>query len=479
MPTPQGDVALLPATELLAGFAAKDLSPIDAVSVALDRIEVVNPILNAFRVFDGDRAIEQARDAEDRWAKGEPCGLLDGVPVTIKDLTPTIDFTTQFGSLVTEPDHIPKQEAPIAKRFREHGAIVLGKTTTPEFGWTGVTESRLTGISRNPWDPTKTCGGSSGGAGIAAATGMGALHQGGDGAGSIRIPASFCGVYGIKPTYGVVPRFPYGVNAIPEITHHGPLTRTVRDAALYLKIATQRDARDWHWVPSHSSGFDIGSANDLTGLRIAYSANLGYARVDPEIAAIVERALPVFENLGAIVEAADPGFGDPREIFEALYATLFAEIVRSVDPDGRKRDLFDPGLIAIAEPGLNTTAHQLFDIWQERERMCMAMTEFHQTYDILLTPQLPIAAFETGASWPRHMTALFDWVPFTIPFNFTQQPAASIPCGFTSDGLPVGLQIVAPRFADQLVLRASAAFESVRPIALPELTHVTSGANVQ
>ena len=465
--TAADDTWALPAVDLIALYRKKALSPVDAAMAALTRIERLNGPLNAYRVVAAEQALTAARQSEGRWLNGAPLSAIDGVPVSIKDLTPTKALSTRKGSHMTRESDRANDDAPVAARLYEAGAVILGKTNTPEFGWQGITESPLTGVSRNPWDPGKTCGGSSGGAAIAAATGMGALHQAGDGAGSIRIPAAFCGVYGLKPTYGRVPRYPHGTGMMNAVTHHGPITRTVADAALMMTVITRPDDRDAHALPYDDRDYLADLTGDLAGIRIGYSADFGYAQVDGDIAAGVADAVGVFADLGATVERCDPGFDSPRAAFETLYSVQFAMLLAALNPTAEQRAEMDPGLLAIAKPGQTCTVEDLSRAWAVREQVCRHMTAFHRRYDLLITPQLPVAAFDTGTGFPAGCTSMFDWLPFTFPFNMTQQPAASVPCGFTTDGLPMALQIVGPRFADALVLRASHAFETVRPFKMP------------
>lgn len=452
------------ACDLVEAYRARTLSPVEVVRACLTTIQRRNGGLRAFVIVDEAEAIASARRSEARWRAGEPLGLLDGVPVSVKDLCLTAGLPTRSGSLTTSsaPGSV---DAPAVARLREHGAVVLGKTATCEFGWKGVTDSPLHGISRNPWSPARTCGGSSGGAAIAAATGMGALHLGSDGAGSIRIPAAFCGVYGFKATFGRVPAYPPGRVAVG---HHGPLTRTVHDAALMLTVIAQPDARDWTALPYHAHDYRTGIDDGVRGWRIAWCPDLCSARPDPEIASLIADAAQVFQRLGAIVEEVASPIPSPRAAFELVWAAGMAQIYRKVPKD--QRHLLDPGFADIARAGLGTSGNQLLDAFAERHRDGAAMNAFHQTYDLLMTPQMPSTAFAAGVDFPgdRNMRSWFDWSPYTYPFNWTQQPAASIPCGLSSDGLPVGLQLTGARYAEDKVLRASRAFEcAVAALRMP------------
>ena len=299
------DFCALTATELLEGYRKKTFSPVE-VRAVLARIEKLNPTLNAFSLVSERRSkMQGGRSALDA---GQPTGLLDGVPVSIKDIILTKGWPTLRGSKTVDPKGPWNDDAPATARLREHGAVLVGKTTTPEFGWKGVTDSPLTGITRNPWNPAKTPGGSSGGAAAAVAAGMGPLAVGTDGGGSIRIPCSFTGLFGIKPSFGRVPAWP--LSPFGTVAHVGPMTRSVADAALMLNVLAQPDARDWHALPYDPRDWRMGLEDGVQDLRIAYSPDLGYARVDPEVAAIVRKAVAVFEELGARVEEKNPGFED-------------------------------------------------------------------------------------------------------------------------------------------------------------------------
>lgn len=462
------DIALLSATNLLQAYRSKQLSPVEATRAALERIERYNSTLNAYCLVDAENAMALARAAEGRWHRGEPKGLLDGVPTSIKDVVLTKGWPTLRGSRAVTRDQPWDEDAPSVARLRAHGAVLLGKTTTPEFGWKGITDSPLTGVTRNPWNPALTPGGSSGGAAAAIATGMGALAIGTDGGGSIRIPAGFTGVYGIKPSFGRVPAAP--LSPFGTVSHVGPLTRTVADAALMLTVIAEPDARDWHALPYDARDYRIGIDGGVKGLHIAFSTNLGYVSVDAEVAAIVSNAVNAFVDMGAQVEALDPGFENPLDTFTKLWFAGAANLTRPFDAE--QRAMLDPGLAEIAAEGAAISLMEYLAAVNRRGALGQLMNLFHERYDLLLTPTLPIPAFTAGQETPTQKGRWMDWTPFTYPFNLTQQPAASIPCGLTQSGLPVGLQIVGPRYDDALVLRASYALETLRPLSLPDLTRL-------
>ena len=463
------DLCALSASQLLDAYRKHELSPVEVTRAVLSRIERLNPVFNAFNLIS-DRALDDARASENRWLSGQTQGLLDGVPVSIKDIILTKGWPTRRGSKTIDPKGPWNDDAPATARLREQGAVLLGKTTTPEFGWKGVTDSPLTGITRNPWHAKKTPGGSSGGAAAALAAGMGPLAVGTDGGGSIRIPCSFTGLFGLKPSFGRVPAWP--LSPFGTVAHVGPMARSVTDAALLLNVLALPDARDWHALPYERRDWRMALEQGITDLRIAYSGDLGYAKVDAEVAAIVRKALDVFTDLGAKVEEKDPGFENPEGIFRTQWFTGAAMLVKGIPAE--KRKLVDPGLIEVADEGAKISAAEIMDAQMKRGALGMHMNLFHRDYDLLVTPMLAVAAFDVGLEFPPGKHRWIDWTPFTFPFNLTQQPAASIPCGLTRDGLPVGLHLVGPRYADALVLRAARAFETARPLTMPNLNSLLS-----
>jgi aspartyl-tRNA(Asn)/glutamyl-tRNA(Gln) amidotransferase subunit A len=456
------DLIWFTAVELTEGYRSGRISPVEATRAVLARIGEVDGKLNAFCLVDADAALAAARESEARWRKQEPLGPIDGVPATIKDILLTKGWSTLRGSRTVDPDQPWTEDAPAVARLREDGAILIGKTTTPEFGWKGVTDSPLTGITRNPWDTSKTPGGSSGGASAAVAAGMGALAIGTDGGGSIRIPAGFTGIFGHKPSFGRVPAWP--LSPFGTVAHVGPMTRTVADSALMLASISRPDARDWHSLPYDPCDYAAELGNGLAGLKVAFSPRLGSAEVDPEIAALVAAAANSFVDLGAEVEEVDPQFEDAGPVFRTLWwASAHSIFARASDETKR---LLDPGLADLIEQAAGLSLLDYLDAMAARGRIGTAMRVFMESYDVLLTPTLPIAAFDAGRLAPdtdQHGTdehgKWVNWTPFSWPFNLTQQPAASVPCGFTRAGLPVGLHIVGRMYDDATVLRAAHAYE--------------------
>ena len=461
------DILSLTAVELTAHYRSRKLSPVEVTRAALDRIARLNPIYNAFVMVDETRAIADAQASEARWQRGAPAGSVDGVPATVKDLIVTQGWPTLRGSRTIDPAQPWTENGPPVARMKEQGAVFLGKTTTPEFGWKGVTDSPLTGVTVNPWNTRLTPGGSSGGAAVAAAVGMGTLHIATDGGGSIRIPAGFCGLFGFKPTFGIVPVHPH--SPAGTLWHQGPIVRTVEDAALMLSVIARPDARDWFQSPPLNIDYRAGLDGGVRGLRIAYSRTLGYARVDPEVAGKVEEGAKLFESLGATVEEVDLGLDDPIAIMQPLWAVALALAVEPMSAG--QRALLDPPLLALAESGFGIDALAYRKLERAREAFARRMCLLHQTYDLLLTPQLAVTAFEAGHEVPpgSQRTRWWEWSPFTYPFNLSQQPAAAVPCGFTGEGLPVALQLVGNKFADALVLRAARAYEKAQPFVMPRI----------
>jgi aspartyl-tRNA(Asn)/glutamyl-tRNA(Gln) amidotransferase subunit A len=457
MTRPSTDVADWSATQLLVAYARRELSPVEATQAVLDRIESADAHVNAFCLVDAERALADARAAEARYADGATLGPVDGVPTSIKDLFLTKGWPTLRGSRAIDPDQSWDEDAPAVARLRGSGAVLVGKTTTPELGWKGVTDSPLTGVTGNPWDPTRTAGGSSGGAAAAVALGMAPLAMGTDGGGSVRIPGSFSGTVAIKPTYGRVPHYP--ASPYGTLAHAGPMTMTVADTALMLDVLSGFDSRDWSAMPPPTLSYVETLGAGVRGTTIAYSPDLGYVDVDGEVAALVKDAVEVLGRLGARVEEADPGFTDPVESFHVLWFSGAAQTVRDFTPE--QLDALDPGLRSVCEQGARFTALDYLQAMQERMSLGIRMGAFHERYDLLVTPTMPIPPFEAGREVPPGWQAerWTSWAQFSYPFNMTQQPAATVPCGFTSAGLPVGLQIIGPRHADHRVLAAAKAYE--------------------
>lgn len=447
----------LTAVELLDGYRRREFSPVEATRATLERAEEIQPAVNAFVRIDAEGALARAAESTERWRRGEPDGLLDGVPVTVKDILLQRGTPTLRGSKTIAEQGSWDEDAPSVARLREHGAVFIGKTTTPEFGWKGVTDSPLSGITRNPHDPSRTAGGSSGGSAAAVALGAGPLSLGTDGGGSVRIPASFCGIFGLKPTYGRVPLYP--ASAFGTLSHVGPMTRDAADAALLLDVIGVPDARDWSGLDRPTGSFTEGLVGGVRGLRIAYSPSLGgQVAVRPAVAAAVRQGVERLASLGAYVEEIDPDFSDPVDAFHTLWFSGAARVTQKLA--ARQRELLDPGLREICATGAGFSALDYLVAVDARMELGRRMGLFHERYDLLVTPTLPITAFEAGVEVPKGSghRRWTGWTPFTYPFNLTQQPAATVPVGNDGDGLPIGMQIVGARHRDELVLRAAHAY---------------------
>lgn len=453
------------ATDLVALYRAKKISPVEVTRAALDRIERHDRAVNAFVLVDAESALAAARASEERFAKGAPLGPLDGIPSTIKDNLLARGWPTRRGSLTTSADPADEDAPPVA-RMREQGAVFLGKTTLPEYGWIGACHSPLSGITRNPWKLDRTPGGSSGGAAVAALLNMGLLHLGNDAAGSVRIPSAFTGTFAIKPSFGRVPTYP--ASPFGGLSHQGPMTRTVPDAALLLSAISQPDLRDMAAWNSPAPDFLNRLDDGVKGLRVAWSPRLGYVKkLHPDVARATEKAARVFADLGAQVDEVDPGFAEPLDIILPIWRATSFYLAEMTPAD--KRTQMDEGFLRVAERGRALTATQYLMAMKARADLGHHMLRFHERYDLLLTPQMPTPAIEAGLVTPADGSFGDDWInwsPYTYPFNLTQQPAASVPCGFSEDGLPVALQIVGPPRQDALVLRAARAYESVHPFKM-------------
>lgn len=458
------------ATGLLAAYRGGSLSPVEVAQALLERIDRLDGAYNAFCLVDPDTTLRQAHDSERRWSSGAPQGRLDGVPVAVKDTLATAGWPTRKGSH-TSDDGPGEADAPAVAALRRHGAVLLGKTTTPEIGWKAVTDSPLTGITRNPWNPELTPGGSSGGSSAALAARMAPLALGTDGGGSIRIPSSFCNLVGLKPTFGRVPVWP--PSPFGSVSHVGPMARTVTDAALLLSAIAEPDPRDWTCLPPVGSELLVDLDAGIDGWRVAVSPTLGYADVDAEVAAICGRAGEIFAQLGAIVEEPELGLSDPHDAFEVLWAAGAAHGLRHVTE--RAADLLDPGLAALGDHGAELTALDHLAAESERARFAAQLATLlgrdavagdGAGYDLLVTPSVAVPPFAAGRDVPAQWTdpRWTTWATFSVPFNLTQQPAVSVPCGFTSDGRPVGIQLIGARSADARVLRAARAFERANPL---------------
>lgn len=462
------DLAWWTAQELVEGYAGGTVTPLEATEAALSRIAETDAALHAFVLVDADQARAQAGAATDRWNRGEPLSPVDGVPASVKDIFLSRGWPTLRGSLLVDAEGPWTEDAPAVARLREAGTVLLGKTTTPEFAWKGVTDSRRHGATGNPWDPALTAGGSSGGSAAAVGAGMGPWSIGTDGGGSVRIPASFTGTVALKATYGRVPHWP--ASPYGTLAHAGPMARTVGDTALLLDVLSGFDPRDWSALAPPSGSFLTGIEDGVAGLRVGYAPTLGsLGHNDPEVEQAVSRAVGVLADAGAQVVEVDPELGDPdpmRTAFEVLWFTGAGKVLAPYGPDAL--EVADPGLAEQVRAHAGDSARDYLDATAVRMEMGRRMGLFHapeeaggRGFDVLVSPTMPIAAFPAGQDapdgWPTPLWT--TWCCYTWPFNMTQQPALSVPCGTTADGRPIGLQVVGPRHADALVLRVGRAHE--------------------
>lgn len=439
------------------------LSPVEVARDCLARIERA-AAFNAFMPLKPDHVLAEAAASEARWRNGATLGALDGVPATVKDNIWLKGYPTRRGSR-TGDTAAAQDDSPAPARLREQGAVFLGKTCLPEHGWIGACHSPLTGITRNPWNPEHTPGGSTGGGAVAALLGLGLLHLGTDGAGSLRIPAAFTGVFGFKPSYGRVPTYPPSL--LNVLAHQGPIARCVRDAMQMLKAIAQPDPRDM--AAWNTPAPDFADGLGVRGLRIALSLRLGYVNnLDPEIEAAVVKVARALEQQGAIVEEADPPVERAGAMIRAMWWPVMTGLANAVAPE--RRGEIDPGLMSLAERGKAFTVGDYVAAYMARTELHNAILGFHTRYDLLLTPTMPVTALKVGRVMPDTDAVDGDWLewsPYTYPFNLTGQPAASVPCGLSGNGLPIGAQLVGRLGDDALVLRASRAVEQ----AMPFLAH--------
>ena len=459
------DMAFAPATELSRLIQSKEVSIVELVELFYQRIDSINPRLNAYLALCQDQALDQARSAQDAVQRGDSLGLLHGIPISVKDLEVTKGIPTTLGSAVFR-DRTPDIDSVVVERIKQAGAIILGKTNTPEFGLSGTTENKVSDPCRNPWNTERTPGGSSGGAAAALASGLCTLATGSDGGGSIRIPASFSGVFGIKPSQGRVPRYGgYGRPAANQFSQSGPLSRTVGDAALLLQVLSGEDPRDPTCMRETTPDFSADLDNGVRGWRIAWSPDLGYAGVDPEVVRITSEAAQVFQALGAEVEEPQLVVEDPFPAFWDAFATAAYTSYGHLLPE-HTEEFTDYGLRSL-QYGASVSGADLSRALLRVDLLRRQMENLFDRYDLLLTPTMAVAAFpieqRPGVIGGKTVEPFWGYLPFTFPINMTGQTASSVPCGFSADGMPIGLHLVGPHGSEAKVLQASAAFEQARP----------------
>lgn len=456
------ELAMLSAVELAKMIRSKTVSPVEVMKATLARIERLNPMLNAFVTMHTEEALCAAAKAEDLVMRGECRGSLLGVPLHVKDNLLVAGSRTTFGSKLLE-SNVTSEDCPAVERLRKAGMILVGRTNTPEYGWKGVTDNRVFGITRNPWNTKLTPGGSSGGAAAAVAAGMGPVGLGTDGGGSLRIPASFCGVFGFKASFGRIPNWPGSGGAM--LRHIGTITRTVADMAATLDVLAGSDPRDLLSLPATSESYSANLDYGIRGKRIAYSPDLGYAHVDQEVATICRQAAQRFAEAGAIVETVPLDWSDPYEAWSVFFfGTAAASLEKKLPTQG---ELLDPGLRRVVEAGLKLRGIDFANALAARHDFWEKVRRVYERFDLLLCPTLAVPPFPVGQdeadSIDGKKLGPLQWTQFTYPFNLTGQPVASVPAGWTKSGLPIGLQIIGNRFADPLVLQSARAWEQVQP----------------
>jgi aspartyl-tRNA(Asn)/glutamyl-tRNA(Gln) amidotransferase subunit A len=462
---PGTDPALLLAEEMVAEFTRCRLTPVDVLQAVTERVARLNPSVNAFVVMN-PKALDAAAESAGRWRSGRPIGPLDGVPVTVKDLVDLAGFPTRRGSRTTAPEPVA-DDAPLVAGLKAAGAVILGKTTTTEFGWKSPGDCPLTGITRNPWNSDYTAGGSSAGAGAAGAGGFGPLHVGTDAGGSIRIPAAWCGVVGLKPTSGRVPQWPTGTFA--SVACAGPMTRTVRDAALMLSVMGQYDVRDPFCLPNDGTDWCDGIESGVAGLTVAILRRPGFdAPADQDAKAAVENAARILADAGASVEEADAGLPDTSQVFSRVWGAALCRLAASTP--AQLLNLLDPGIREVAARLGGMTAAEFMDAEVLRAQVGHVMAMHHLRYDLVLCPTVPAGPPLADAPTDDPVRALYtEWAPWTLTFNLSRQPAITVPMGMRANGLPNAVQIAAAQFRDDLVLRAARAIEVAAPFATADL----------
>lgn len=456
------DLLDLSATELVDAMRSRQISPVELMEQSLCRLERVEPALNCFSTVMAHEAMESAKNAEKAIMAGDALGPLHGLPVSVKDLVDVSGIKTSFGSRVSGA-HAANLDAPSVERLKAAGACIVGKTTSSEFGCKPVGDSPLTGITRTPWDISKTPGGSSCGAASSVAAGITPFALGTDGGGSVRIPASFTGLFGIKPQFGRVPIFPG--SATPTLAHIGSLSRSVRDGALLLEAISGFDSRDCWSLREQVPDYVLACEKPIKGMRIAWSPTLGYATPSDTVMGVAEAAVDIFRQLGCEVTTLERVMEDPYDLWSSEFYIGVATRLRG--PLETDRDLMDPAVVALLEESLSQSVESYYANVFERHALRDSMRRFFEMYDLLLTPTLPVVAFDVGVDVPPELPDrnVFSWVSYTYPFNLTGQPAASIPCGFSADHLPVGLQVVARCHGEADLFRAAAAYEAACPWA--------------
>ena len=451
------DLPLDSASALIEGYGRKDFTPLEVMEEVLRRAEDVQRRLNPFVTILPDLALRDAEAATSRWSKGVPVGLLDGVPVAVKDTLPVYGWPTGYGSAAGGQPAPATEDAPLSASLRCHGAVFFAKTAAPEFGWKGLTESRAQGATGNPFDPGRTAGGSSGGSAVAVQQCVCPIATGADGGGSLRIPAAFTDIYGLKPTANLVPSLPSPLGTMAEV---GGLTRTAADQALFLDAACRPDARDTSAIPPRGISYRSALPGHLKGLRIGVATDFGLAVPDPEIVRRTEIAALALKDLGCEVKEIQIRAAHLRTAFETLWAMAFAEILSRL----KSADLthVEPELLHLSHEAGRKSGSEVHEAGRACRQFSAQLGKIFQDIDLLLTPSVAVLPFRNGRLTPdpERFPAWWDWTPFTWPFNLSRNPAASVPAGFSSQGLPIGVQLVGRWYDEATILKVSAPLQA-------------------
>ena len=468
MTTNDSELWRLSAQEQAGLVERREASPTELVQAALDRMEEVEPLIHAFSTPAAETALAEARRQEQALASGEDVGPLAGVPVGVKDLIATKGLRTTCGSAAYR-DFIPDEDDVVVERLLQAGAIIIGKTNVPEFGYSGVGHNPIHETTRNPWDLRMTSGGSSAGSGAAVAAGVCPFALGSDGGGSVRIPSAHCGLFGFKASMGRVPLYPGcrderypGISSWESLEHIGPMSRSVQDAALMMSVIAGPDPRDRHSIPCDDVDWIDALRPRERRLRVAYASDFGYVAVDPEVRQLVGTAVRTLETaIDCDLEEVTPDWDDPFESFWGIVA-LDTDLRGMREMATRHRHEMTPHLLDFLDR--QWTAEQLTDAVQGRKALVNRMWKLMDRYDLLVTPTLTVPPFPVHSQGPEKVdgkiVSPFAWLSFTLPINLTGQPAATVPAGWTADGLPVGMQIVGRHLGDATVLSTAAAFQS-------------------
>ena len=463
------DICFMSATEMLEKIRTQELTSAEITETIIERIEKVNPSINAYCTTTFDLARGMAKSADSAVKRGDKLGIIHGIPTSIKDLMLVKGIRTTYGSKLHE-DFIPEDDEIVVKRLKEAGCVILGKTNTPEFGHVALTHNKIFGETKNPWDREKNSGGSSGGAAASVAAGMGPLALGSDGGGSIRVPSSCCGVYGLKPTFGRIPRYPHDTIAFWSMDHYGPIVKYVKDAALMLNVMKGYHPADKNSLPDDNIDYVEILEEKPKKIKIGYSMTLGFGKaLEDEVKESVLDGIQKFEQYDWDVEEAKLKIKNPGSAFKTLVSIGYAYDLQKAY-NKRLEDLC-PDLSSTIRLGLDTSSMNIGKARDVRKRVYEVMYQYFNNYDVLITPTLPCPAFkpgwlETGTTYPtigKKTLSTIDWITYTYPFNMTGLPAASIPTGWTNSGLPIGMQIVGKRYDEKTVLQVSKAFEEVSP----------------